>query len=95
MYRGDASEFLLRDTKPRVVYAKENIPAHNNDKASFARGDIVVVNDQYPRYKGELQIVLTPFENDGRRNLVGHLYADDLDLLKAVKPWSTFIMKQS
>ena len=95
LYRGDASEFLLRDTQPRVVYAKEDIPAHNNDKASFERGDIVVVNDKYPRYKGELQIVLTPFANDGRRNLVGHICPDDLDLLKDIEPWSTFILRES
>lgn len=94
LYRGDASEFLLRDTQPRVVYAKEDIPAHNNDKASFERGDIVVVNDKYPRYKGELQIVLTPFANDGRRNLVGHISPDDLDLLKDIEPWSTFILRE-
>ncbi len=94
LYRGDASEFLLRDTKPRVVYAKEAIPAHNNEKATFNRGDVVVVNEKYPRYKGELQIVLTPFENDGRRNLIGHLSQDDLDLLDLVEPWSTFLLKE-
>ena len=95
LYRGDASEFLLRDTQPRVIYAKEDIPAHNNNKPTFERGDIVVVNDQYPRYKGELQIVLTPFPNDGRRNLVGRLCADDLDLLQKIEPWSTFILQES
>ena len=95
LYRGDASEYLLRDTMPRVVYSDEDIPAHNNEKSTFDFGDVVVVNDKYPRYKGELQIVLTPFENDGRRNLVGHLREDDLDLLDLVEPWSTFVLEEN
>lgn len=94
LYRGDASEFLLRDTKTRVVYAEEKIPAHNNESITFEIGDIVVVNEKYPRYKGELQVVLTPFKNDGRRNLVGHLSDDDMDLLDLVEPWSTFNLRE-
>lgn len=95
LYRGDASAYLLRDTKPRVVYANEAIPAQTEIKEVFDYGDVVIVNDKYPRYKGELQLVLTPFENDGRRNLVGHLREDDLDLLDAIEPWSTFILKNA
>ena len=37
------------------------------------RGDVVIVNDEYNRYKGELQIVLMDMENDGRKNVIGHL----------------------
>ncbi|BDR61000.1 DUF871 domain-containing protein [Lactobacillus xylocopicola] len=95
LYRGDASDYLLRDTKTRVVYAEESIPAHSANKSNFERGDVVVVNDDYPRYKGELQIVQTPLPNDGRRNLVGRLKHDDLDLLAWIEPWSTFMMQEA
>ncbi|GBG95345.1 membrane protein [Ligilactobacillus salitolerans] len=89
LYRGDASAFLLRDTLPRVVHQKEGIAARPSDP-TLNRGDVVVVNDQYARYKGELQIVLTTMPNDGRRNYVGHLTQDDLALLDLIKPWNTF-----
>ncbi|MBA1393251.1 DUF871 domain-containing protein, partial [Lactobacillus sp. XV13L] len=95
LYRGDASDYLLRDTKPRVVFAEESIPATNAANASFERGDVAIVNDDYPRYKGELQIVQRPFENDGRRNLVGHLRSDDMDLLALIEPWSTFMLQEN
>lgn len=89
LYRGDASEYLLRDTLPRVVYGKESIPAHTND-FTLTRGDFVVVNDGYARYKGELQLVLKEIPNDRRRNVVGHLSQDDQPLLGLLQPWSTF-----
>lgn len=89
LYRGDASAYLLRDTMPRVVYSAESIPAHG-EFTQLHRGQLVVVNDGYPRYKGELQVVLTDMPNDGRRNVVGQLTTDDLLLLDLLKPWSTF-----
>ncbi|AMV66760.1 Outer surface protein of unknown function, cellobiose operon [Pediococcus damnosus] len=92
LYRGDASDYLLRDTMPRVWYKDKEIPAHH-ELEDFKRGDIIVVNDVYSRYKGELQIALKAFPNDGRRNVVGHLTDDDLFLLDYIKPWSTFELK--
>lgn len=92
LYRNDASDYLLRSTLPRVKYSKENIEPHHLD--SFKRGDIIVVNNDYSRYKGEMQIALTDFENDGRRNVVGHITASDLPLLDYLKPWSSFTLKQ-
>ena len=39
------------------------------------RGDVVVVNNASPRYKGELQLVLQDMPDDGTRNVVGTLPA--------------------
>ncbi|MBA1394647.1 DUF871 family protein, partial [Lactobacillus sp. XV13L] len=89
LYRGDASAYLLRSTMSRIKYKDEIIPAHDNE-GDFQRGDVIVVNDKYARYKGELQIALCAFPNDGRRNVIGHLAASDLALLDYIKPWSSF-----
>ncbi|ORI31951.1 hypothetical protein BLL61_04300 [Lacticaseibacillus casei] len=94
LYRGDASAYLLRDTQPRVKYGKESIAPHDNHQ-SFKRGDILVVNDAYGRYKGELQIVLTPFADDGQRNKIGQVSADDLGFLDLIRPWSTFVLEKT
>jgi hypothetical protein len=89
LYRGDASDYMIRDTQPRVTYAKRSIPAHNAT-GTIHRGDVLVVNDEYGRYKGELQLALTDWPNDGRRNVVGSIADDDLVLLGQLTPWMTF-----
>ena len=50
------SDFMARSTQPRVLYADQEVPARNT--RDMKRGDVVIVNDEYNRYKGELQIVL-------------------------------------
>lgn len=92
LYRGDASDFLIRDTQPRVTYAKEAIPAHDA-QSMVQRGDILVVNDDYGHYKGELQVALCDFANDGRRNVIGRIAPADMVLLDQIKPWMTFELK--
>ena len=48
-------------------------------------GDVLIVNNNYQHYAGEIQIVRIPFKNDGQRNYLGHLAEGEelmLDLLK-------------
>jgi hypothetical protein len=80
---------MIRDTQPRVTYAKESLPAHDAN-GTIHRGDVLVVNDEYGRYKGELQLALTDWPNDGRRNVIGSIADDDLVLLGQLTPWMTF-----
>ncbi len=93
LYRGDASAYLLRSTIPRVRYSTADIPAHDNT-ADLHRGDVLVVNNDYGRYKGELQIVLIDMPNDGRRNRVGRITTADLALLDQITPWMTFELRE-
>jgi hypothetical protein len=37
-----------------------------------------------------MQIALTDFPNDGRRNVVGRITNADLPLLAGIKPWMAF-----
>ena len=60
---------------PRVTYAKESVPPKNT--RDLKRGDVVIVNDEYSRYKGELHIVLKDMPNDGRKNVIGHIPEDE------------------
>lgn len=70
---GDSSEWIWRSRMPRFIYSKKGIGVRPNAKAMFERGDVVMVNNNYQHYAGEVQVVLIPIENDGTRNLVGHL----------------------
>ena len=86
--RGDMSEYMIRSTWPRVTYQSESVPAANT--RDLKRGDVVILNDGYPKYKGELHIVLKDMPNDGRKNVIGHLPACELMLLDYIEPWKIF-----
>lgn len=86
--RGDMSEYMARSTMPRVTFSNESVPAKNT--RDLKRGDVVIVNDTYARYKGELHIVLRDMPNDGRKNVIGHIPENEIMLLDYIKPWKTF-----
>ncbi len=70
---GDSSEWIWRSRLPRVFYKKETFTPRDPGKEYFERGDVVIVNDSYKHYAGEVQIVRMPMKCDGQRNLVARL----------------------
>lgn len=86
--RGDMSEYMARSTMPRVTFKDETVKAENT--RDLKRGDVVVVNDEYSRYKGELHIVLKDMPNDGRKNVIGSIPSNELILMDYIKPWRPF-----
>ncbi|KON87937.1 hypothetical protein AF332_14620 [Sporosarcina globispora] len=92
-YRGDQSEYMIRSSATRVKYNNEDIPANNT--RSIKKGDIVICNNHFGQYRGEIQIALKDMENEGNRNKVGHLPEESIFLLDYLKPWSSFMFKHS
>lgn len=86
--RGDMSEYMARSTMPRVTFAKESVPPQNT--RDLKRGDVIIINDEYSRYKGELHIVLKDMPNDGRKNVIGHIPENERMLLDYIEPWKPF-----
>ncbi|MBH8609307.1 DUF871 domain-containing protein [Thermoactinomyces sp. CICC 10521] len=87
-YRGDVSDYLIRSTQSRVKYKDVPIPPHLT--VEIKRGDVLIDNDLYGQYKGELQIALKPMKNEGKTNVVGRIAEEELILLDMLKPWSPF-----
>ena len=87
-YRGDRSEYILRSTMTRIIYADRPFPAHNT--VDMVKGDVLIDNVGYGQYKGETQIALKAMTNDGRVNVVGRIAPDELFLLDFLRPWSNF-----
>ncbi|MDD6674497.1 MAG: MupG family TIM beta-alpha barrel fold protein [Lactimicrobium massiliense] len=79
---GDSSEWIWRSRAGRMM--KPDIPARPYAEKMFAPGDIVIVNNNYAHYAGEVQIVRMPIENDGIRNHVGRLAEGELDMLALI-----------
>lgn len=89
--RGDRSEYMIRSSGPRITFADHSIPAANT--RDLKRGDVVILNDGYSKYKGELQVVTKDMQNDGRKNVIGHLPEHEHVLLDYANPWTVFTFR--
>lgn len=90
--RGDMSEYSARSTQPRITFASESIKPGNC--RALKRGDVVIFNDGYGRYKGELHIVLKDMPADERKNVIGYIPEGELGLLDALEPWRPFVINR-
>ncbi len=86
--RGDMSDYMARSTWSRVKYKDSTILP--TDTRDLKRGDVVILNDNYGRYKGELHIVLKDMKNEGNKNIVGRIKEEEMFLLEYIKPWRKF-----
>lgn len=86
--RGDLSDYLMRSTMSRITYADCDIPAQNT--RAIERGDVLIINNESARYKGELQLALRCIPNDGTRNVVAHLSQGEQTLMTYLTSWSSF-----
>ncbi|HEY4602033.1 MAG TPA: MupG family TIM beta-alpha barrel fold protein [Cerasibacillus sp.] len=91
-YRGDVSDYMIRSTQSRVKYREHSIAPHNT--RDIKRGDIVIENDLYKQYKGELQIALKDMPNSGKTNVVGRIREEEIFLIDYLQPWEMFVFKE-
>ncbi|MDR1794071.1 MAG: MupG family TIM beta-alpha barrel fold protein [Erysipelotrichaceae bacterium] len=87
--RGDLSSDVIRSRSlgenagPELnIEPRESYPLH--------RGDVVILNNGYGRYQGELQIILKDMNYDPRRNLVGHIPLEEQILLDSLDSFKSF-----
>lgn len=77
------NEFIWRSRMSRIK--DERVIEHRtSDKKYFNRGDVLIVNDNYKHYAGEVEIALGKVENDGERNLVARIKEDELMMLDLI-----------
>ncbi|MBE9909312.1 MupG family TIM beta-alpha barrel fold protein [Enterococcus casseliflavus] len=81
---GDGSEWIWRSRMPRFLYSKIGVEVRQHREKQFEPGTVVVVNNNYRHYAGEVQVVLRPIENDGTRNIVGYLDNDEFSFFKKI-----------
>lgn len=81
---GDSSEWIWRSRMPRAFFGSEAIAPRPHDADRFDPGDVVMVNDNYKHYAGEVQVVLLPIANDGTRNLVGRIDSQEMTMFEVI-----------
>jgi len=70
---GDSSEWIWRSRMPRMFFQDKEIAPRPIEGDAFSVGDVLIVNDSYKHYAGEIQVALLPLRNDGIRNRIGHI----------------------
>ena len=82
---GDSSEWIWRSRSGRMNNKDRAIPQRKEDCEYFEPGDVLIVNDTYKHYSGEVQIARLPVKNDGQRNRIGKLAENETQLLELIK----------
>lgn len=88
--RLDYSDYFIRSSEVRTHYTNASIPARNQAKEVFHKGDVLIVNDHLAHYRGELEIALKDIPNDGERNYVGSIVPEEIGLLDLLAPGEFF-----
>ena len=85
--RGDITEYMVRSTEVRK---STKTMTSQCAKVSQERGQVVIGNNSFGKYKGELQIILKEMPIDERKNIVGTIAEEELFLLDYVGAWTQF-----
>jgi len=86
--RPDSNDYMIRTLESRFLLRRQSIPSFNT--VDIQRGDVLLENDGYGQYKGEIQIALKPMKNSGRTNVIGHVDDQEVFLLDYVRPGQAF-----
>lgn len=89
--RGDITHEVIRSTEVRKKYKDADAVCHDHEE-TFVRGDVLIGNENFGKYKCELQIALKEHRDD-RKNVVAKIRKEEQILLDFIKPWSKFRLK--
>lgn len=91
--RGDISEYMVRSTEVRKKYKNYDFP--QGTIVENQKGHIVIGNNDFGKYKGELQVILKDMPLDTRKNLVGKVVDHELFLVDFIGAWDKFYINNS
>lgn len=81
---GDSSEWIWRSRYGRFVNHDRPVVPRAYEGEFFPAGSVLIVNDNYRHYAGEVQIARREIRNDGQRNLIGKLAAHEEEMLEMI-----------
>lgn len=79
------THIIIRSRWGRFDYRPIPIEPRKCDKECFEPGDVVIINGNVPRYKGEVHIARKKIRNDGTQNYVGRIAEEEMFLLDYLK----------
>ncbi|MGL4912160.1 MAG: DUF871 domain-containing protein [Romboutsia sp.] len=90
--RWDYSDKIIRDVMSRSEFKKNVIEEEVNEKRTVEAGTLLLNNDSYKRYKGELIVSIDTINIDNRRNILGYIHEDYKMLLKYIQGGVRFVL---
>ena len=93
--RTDSSSEIIRYSNGRYELKDKSIPSDNSGSRIVKKGTVLVNNDEYLNYKGELIIAREDIKVDNRRNVIGHINDDFIDMIDYIKYRKNFKLKLS
>lgn len=91
---GDSSEWIWRSRGSRVAYKNSDFPCRPIEGDTIPVGSVVMVNDNYKHYAGEVQIVQIPLVNDGTRNIVATIDEQEMELVKLIQDMDILVFEE-
>ena len=92
--RPDSSEFLIRSPESRGWNMPIPAAGSRARTLSCETGTVLVSNEAYGRYAGEVEIARRPLELDGRDTLAGQVCAEDRLLLPFITCGRGFVLER-
>ena len=84
--RGDSGEWIIRTLESRML--REATEPFNT--VDIQPGAVLIDNNLYGQYAGEVQIARKPMKNYGKTNVVGHIDPREVELLPYMKGSTPF-----
>ena len=91
--RPDSSPEVIRSQESRQ-YATPGVSVAPTHSRPIKKGDILLSNEKYLRYSGELEIARTDLPDDQRYNVIGRVCDDSVPLLDHITSGFGFLMKE-
>lgn len=88
--RKDKAAEVIRVEEARNLLKSEMILPEHTGVGILPPGTIILDNENYGRYKGEMQILLRPLPADARSNIAGRVREDCLDRLPLIANGTPF-----
>ncbi len=90
--RPDSSEYVIRSQESRQLAGSDQIPAENVVERNA--GDICMSNEDFLRYRGEVEVCRKALPRDPRVNVIGKIAETDLAYLPYIKDGMGFCFLQ-
>ena len=79
------THIIIRSRWARFDFRPIPIEPRKCEKEFFEPGDVIIINGNVPRYKGEVHIARKKIRNDGTQNYVGRIAEEEMFLLDYLK----------
>ena len=83
---------MIRSTQVRKKYCDSNINPRKTEEQK--KGDVLIGNNSFGKYKGELQLVLNEMPLDKRKNMVAKVIEEEQFLIDYIEPWDSFKFRE-